>query len=61
MANGDYVQVYCLPISDVIEKHKDSPLIVLINQESVESRLIEMFNPPLNVVKKNDKNKSRKT
>ena len=61
MANGEYVQVYCLPIQDVKEKHKDSPLIELINQESVESRLIEVFDPPLNVVKKNDKNKSRKT
>lgn len=61
MANGDYVKVYCLPIKDVKSKYKDSPLVTLINQESVESRIIEMFNPPLNVVKKNDKNKSSKS
>ena len=48
-------------LDDVKNKYKDSPLVVLINQESVESRIIEMFNPPLNVVKKNDKNKSSKS
>lgn len=58
MAEGKFVDVFALPMYSIAESFDYSPWI---NQESVESRLIEMYNPPLNVVKKNDKNKSGKS
>lgn len=57
-AGEDFVVVSVFPMYSISEYFGNSPWI---NQESVESRLVQMFNPPMNVVKKNDKNKSSKT
>lgn len=52
------VEVFSLPVYSIKEQLFDSEYI---NQESVESRLIEVIDPPMNVVRKNDKNKSGKS
>ena len=55
---NDEVYVYALTRDSIREQLFDSEYI---NQESVESRLIEVIDPPMNVVRKNDKNKSNKS
>jgi hypothetical protein len=58
MVDSNLVFVYALTRDSIREQLFDSEYI---NHESVESRLVEVCNPPLNIVKKNDKNKSSKS
>jgi len=57
-ASATDVVVFALTRDSIREQLFDSEYI---NQESVESRLIEVIDPPMNVVRKNDKNKSSKS
>lgn len=52
-ASSTEVIIYALTRKSIREQLLDSEYI---NHESVESRLIEILNPPMNIVKKNDAN-----